>query len=348
MAENGSPLQEANVPAGLVRRRRAGLYVPFALFALFCVGWTGFWFFSADLATKIADNFILREAERGREWACPQRNVGGFPFRIEISCVKPHLVLKGGVGEPREGSLGGLVLNARILSPGHFIAVLRPPFVARQGSLGEMELNWTSARASLRAGTESISEVSVEIADASMSAGAGDRQDIKALAKIIELHLRRSPGEVSGTDLVARIHDLTFAPLDHLTGTADPVRIEFQASAPGLLPDPKRRFQDVLEQWRLSGHKARVIVFKATKGSANIDLAGEMRLDSVRRLEGNLQGRARGLDALTGRLTRRGGVDVGGLLGKLSGGQGLPVALSFENGWVRFGPIPLVELTPLY
>lgn len=353
MTENGVSRQEANEQAALAggsprRPRRAGLYLPFAILGLFCAGWTGFWFFSADFAGKFADGFIQREAERGREWVCPERSVAGFPFRIEISCVKPQLILKDGAGERREGSLGGLVLNARILSPGHFIAVLRPPFLARQGGIGEMELNWTSARASLRAGTGSITEASVEILDASLSAGLGDRQDIKALAKVIEMHLRRSPGEVAGTDLVARINDLTFAPLDHLAGTPDPVRVEFQASVPGLVPDPKRRFQDLLEEWRLAGHRARIIVLKATKGRANVDLAGTMGLDSERRLEGNLQGRAKGLDALTGRINRRGGVEVDGLLAKLTGGQGLPVALSIENGRLRYGPFPLMELQPLY
>ncbi|HUN12856.1 MAG TPA: hypothetical protein PLE50_11395, partial [Rhabdaerophilum sp.] len=63
---------------------------------------------------------------------------------------------------------------------------------------------------------------------------------------------------------------------------------------------------------------------------------------------GNLQGRAKGLEALTSRFTRRNGLDIGGLLGSLSGKQGLPVALTFQNGIARFGPFPLAELRPLY
>lgn len=343
MAENALSPQGANpVPS------RSGLYLPFIALAVIVVLWTGFWFFSANAAGKIADHFIEREAERGRNWVCPDRNVGGYPFRIEISCMKPQLILKGPEGLASQGSLGALSLHARILSPGHFIAVLSPPFIARQGDAGTMEISWASGRASLRAGLESISEASVEFTEPTMSAGQGARQDIRALAKSFEMHLRRSPGEMSGTDLVARLQDFTFTPLDHLTGTADPIRAELQVSAPGFIPDPKKKFQDVLEQWRATGHKARVVVLKATKGPANVDLSGVMGLDDAHRLEGNLQGRAKGLDALTNSFARRGGLDMGGLLGKLGGGQGLPVALVFENGRLRFGPFPLATLEPLY
>lgn len=343
MAENALPPQGANpVP------RRAGLYLPFLVLAIVVALWTGFWFFSANAAGKIADHFIEREAERGRNWVCPDRHVGGYPFRIEISCAKPQLILRGPDGLASQGSLGALSLHARILSPGHFIAVLSPPFIAKQDDAGTMEISWASGRASLRAGLESISEASVEFTEPVLSAGQGNRQDIKALAKSFELHLRRSPGETPGTDLVARMQDLTFAPLDHLTGNTDPIRAELQVTAPGFLPDPKKKFQDVLEAWRVTGHKARVVVLKATKGQANLDLSGVMGLDDARRLEGNLQGRAKGLDALTNSFARRGGIDMGGLLGKLGGGQGLPVALVFENGRLRFGPFPLATLEPLY
>jgi hypothetical protein len=47
-------------------------------------------------------------------------------------------------------------------------------------------------------------------------------------------------------------------------------------------------------------------------------------------------------------ITRRMGLDFGGLLGRLGGGQGMPIALVFENGRMRFGPFNLLTLEPLY
>lgn len=341
-------MAEHNVPPGDSKRFRAGLHLPFIGLALLCLVWTGIWFFSAHRAETIAEAFIAREGERGREWVCPNRSIGGYPFRIVISCNEPRLVMVEPNGLRREGRLGSLSLHARILSPGHFIALLGAPFVAREGEAGMIEIGWSSARASIRAGAESITEASVEIVGPTLAAGTPQRLDIRALAKSVDMHMRRSPGSVPGTDLVALVQDMTFAPLDHLAGTKDPVRMEFQATAPGLLPDPRVKFQDVLEAWRLGGNKARVIVLKASKGPAVIDLAGEIGLDEARRPQGNLQGRARGLDGLLGSLTRRGGVDMGGLLGRLSGGQGMPIALSLDRGRMRFGPFTIAELDPLY
>lgn len=330
------------------KRFRAGLYLPFLGFAVLCLVWTGIWFFSANRAEVIADAFIAREAERGRDWVCPKRGIGGFPFRIVITCAEPRLVVLDNHGLRREGRLGTLALHARILSPGHFIAILGSPFIARDSDGAAMELGWSSARISLRAGAESISEASVEVVDPTLAAGAANQMDIRALAKGVEMHMRRSPGSTPGTDLVAQINEMTFAPIDHLVGSKDPIRFEFQATAPGLLPDPRMRFQDALETWRMGGNKARIVVMKATKGQAAIDLAGEIGLDDLHRPEGNLQGRARGLDGLLGSLTRRGGIDMGGLLGRLSGGQGMPLALSLERGRMRMGPFSLLELSPLY
>lgn len=329
-------------------RSRLGLYLPFAALAVLCLGWTAFWFYLSHRAEGVADGFVAREAERGRQWLCPDRRIDGFPFRIAISCARPQLVVIDPDGLRHESRLGGLTFHARILSPGHFIATFAPPFTGNHETTGKMELSWKTARASLRAGNEGIGEGSLELVDPVLSVGPKGQEEIRALARNFEFHLRRSPGNAAGTDLVSKVNDLSFAPLDALTGNPAPIRFEFQASVPGLIADPGRRFQDIVEEWRLARGQARVIVMKLTKGQAEIDLAGVLGLDGERRFEGNLQGRAKGIDQLISAANRRGGVDLGSMLGRLSGGQGLPVALTLQNGWMRFGPIRLVPLNPLY
>lgn len=341
-------LEPASAQVEITKPSRKGLYLPIAGLALLIAIWSGVWYFAAGTAQKVAGGFIQREAERGREWVCPNQNISGYPFRIEITCDKPQLFERGPEGLHREASLGGLSLHGRILSPGHYIAVLSPPFIIRQGTLGEMELAWKSARASFRGGQQAFVDASVEIVTPMAAIGVGENKDIRALAKNIEFHLRAAPGETPGTDLVLKIADLTFAPLDQLTGSPDPLKLEIQASAPGLVTSPGKRFADTLDAWRDNGGKARVIVANATKGKAALELSGTLGLDSLRRPEGSLQGRAKGLEALTGRFTRSTGFDIGGLLGKISGGQGLPVSLSLQNGQMRYGPFPITEVPPLY
>ncbi len=343
MSDLGAAKQQASAPPA----RRWGLYLPFALLGAVCALWTGLWFHAADKAGKVADHFIAREGERGREWVCPNRSIGGFPFRIEISCRRPQLLIRKAGELAHEGSLGAMSLNARILSPGHFIAVLAPPFITREGRAAAMEMNWKEARVSFRAGMEGVSDVDIDVAEPSWSHGKDDKAEIRALAKGFDLHMRRSPGEVAGTDIVGRLNEFTFAPLDVLTGSPEPIRIEFQATAPGFLPDPRHRFLDTLEEWRQAGHQARVVLLKAAKGQANLDLSGVLGLDEAHRPNGNLSGRARGIEALTGRLNKR-GLDLGGVFERLGGGQGLPVVLTLQGGVLRYGPFPITRLEPLY
>jgi hypothetical protein len=327
---------------------RKALYLPFIALGVFSAIWAIVWFVMANAAERVADGFMQREAARGRDWVCPARSVSGFPFRIELRCEKPQLIERGAEGLQREATLGALSLHSRILAPGHYIAVLSPPFVAKQGPDQEATLNWQSARASFRGGKEGIGDASFEMTAPVLGIGLGEMRDQLSRAKEFSLHIRRSPGEVAGTDLVFRAVDISVQALDQRMGNPDPLTLEFQATAPGLIFDPARKAQDVLEAWRIGGGKARVVLAKVNKGQAAVELTGTLGLDAERRPEGALQGRARNLEALTSGLARRTGVDIGAMLGRLAGNQGIPMALTLENGRMRFGPFPLMELHPLY
>lgn len=342
MASGNSPAE----PAKRAPSRR-GLYLPFILLGIGMLVWSGFWFYAANRAERIIEAGIAREAARGRDWRCPNRKIGGYPFRLEIACEKPQLLTTGFEGIRQEASLGAITLHAQVTSPGHFVAVMEPPFRLLRGEAGEVELGWQLARASVRAGLQGFSEASVELKAPVLGFGGG-LQGLRASAKESALHLRRSPGEAPGSDLVLRIAGFVFAPLDRMTGNAEPLELEFQATAPGLVLVPNQRFDATLEAWRNGGGKARIVLAKASKGSAAIDLAGTLGLDSQRRLDGNLQGRARGLEGITANLQRGRGPDLSGLVGRLTGNQGIPVVLTFENGRLRYGPIPIAELRPLY
>ncbi len=143
-------------------------------------------------------------------------------------------------------------------------------------------------------------------------------------AKDFSLHLRRSPGDNPGSDILLRIGDISHPFIDRFVGSPEPMVVELQATAPGLLLDPTRRIEESVEAWRLAKGQARVVLAKATKGQAAIDLSGVMGLDAERRPEGNLQGRARGIDQILNGVTRRMGLEIGGLLGRLAAGRACP------------------------
>jgi hypothetical protein len=326
---------------------RLSLYVPLALMALLCLGWSAFWVFAVEQAKVVAAGFLAREAERGREWVCPQQAVGGFPFRVQIRCEAPNVLIKEADGTARHITLAGLILHARILSPQNFIAVFQSPLRVDPGKGNAAELSWQSARTSFTAGASGPSELSVEVLEPVLTIASG-ADPLIARAKDVTLHLRKAPGDAPGTDLVALAREVVFSPLDQISGNKATMRFEVQASAPGLVPALTRPFFASVEDWRAKGGKARIVMLKAEKGSASLDLSGELGFDALHRLNGHLQGRAKGLDQLTGRLTQKSGLDLGGLLSRLGGAQGLPVSLIFEDGKMRYGPFPLLDLAPIY
>lgn len=340
--EETSPQEEKKRPS------RLGLYLPFGALCLLVAGWCAFWFFTAEAANRVIDGALIRESSRGRDWTCPNRQLGGFPFRIEIRCDAPRVALKRGDGRVEQASLGAISLHARILSPRHFIALATPPFRLREDTPEPLIVGWDSARMSFEAGQASLTEASVEVTNPILSTGAPDKLEQRAKAKSFTLHIRQSAGDIAGTDMITRIVDFSAPALDLVSAGTEPMQVEFQTSAPGLTLAADTDIRTRLETWRLAQGKARILVAKVTKGAFALDLTGELGLDGMKRLEGNLQGRARGFDAIMGRLTRQGGLDMGNLLGKLSGGQGVPVVLTFENGKLRYGPFPLMNLTPVY
>ena len=193
--EPASPQEEIHKPS------RKGLYLPFIGLGLLIAIWSGVWFVAAEAAKKVAGGFILREAERGRDWVCPNQSVGGYPFRIEITCDRPQLLVKGAEGLKHEASLGGLsLLMGRILSrPAITSRCSQPPFRVKQGTAGEGELNWTSARASFRGGKEAFVDASVEIvAPVAALLGRGEAKDIRALAKDVSFSSSPLAGRCAG------------------------------------------------------------------------------------------------------------------------------------------------------
>lgn len=343
---SGSPLPAGKPP------RRLGLYLPFALLAVFIGIWGVVWVLASQKVNAVLDGFLAREAGRGRDWVCPERAVNGFPFRVQLNCTKPRLIEQGPEGLRREAGLARLTVHGRITSPGHYIALLEGPLSIRLDADRDLTIRWQTARASFRGDAANFGDLSLEVTAPEALLGLGEAKDERIAAKDFTLHFRRTPGDKPGSDLITRIAEITHPAIDRLVGSPEPMTFELQATAPGLVLAPGQKIENALESWRQGQGKARVVVAKLTKGPAAFDLSGELGLDDQRRPQGNLQGRARGVDQILNGVMRRMGIEMGGLLGRLGGGigggQGMPVSLVMENGRLRYGPFPLMTLTPLY
>src|SRR5215207_9656516 len=77
------------------RRRRSWLIaLPLAIVVALGVAWTALWFYAAGEAETRLNDWQAQQAKGGRAFTCASRSVGGYPFRIEVTCAGVAVELK--------------------------------------------------------------------------------------------------------------------------------------------------------------------------------------------------------------------------------------------------------------
>ena len=88
------------------RRPLWRLFIMPALLLVAAVVWSAFWFYAASQVGIRADAWAAQEAKAGRVYACGQRSVAGYPFRLEVSCDDASVTLvsqTAGAQAPQHG-----------------------------------------------------------------------------------------------------------------------------------------------------------------------------------------------------------------------------------------------------
>jgi hypothetical protein len=124
-------------------------------------GWTGAWFW---IRGQIADNIDLtlkQFAQVGIEVTCPNRRLGGWPFRIDVSCEAPTVRI------PTRGvavDLARLSVTGLVYRPDVYIAEAVGPLTVRRGSESG-DATWGTFRASLALSKNALQRFSMETRD---------------------------------------------------------------------------------------------------------------------------------------------------------------------------------------
>lgn len=204
-------------PAGPNYARRIVLLGIFV--AVAGAAYTGAWFYFADRLER-ATARTLSEIENGGGTArCDDATVGGFPFRIGLSCTRVAYSDPGsGVGV----SAGAFRSAGQIYAPSRLVGELDGPARVEAPGITPLDLNWERLRASIRLAAPLPERLSVEGGDLTVSAGQDTRL---ASATAFEAHMRANGPDI---DLAASFEDLALDPslidrraLPPLTGSAD-------------------------------------------------------------------------------------------------------------------------------
>src|SRR5690606_17721632 len=116
---------------------------------------------AAGRAEALATAWIEREAREGRAYACEHRDIGGFPFRIEVRCT-------GVTAQLREASdvvilkARELLAVAQIYQPNLIVAEVSGPMTVTIPSEGvEYLADWRLLQASVRGRPSDLRRLSI-------------------------------------------------------------------------------------------------------------------------------------------------------------------------------------------
>jgi hypothetical protein len=359
-------------PATPERSGRLWLYAPFVMLALVALAWTAAWFVIRDRTAQALDDAIAREAAAGRVWTCRDRTIGGYPFRLEVTCSE--LTLARG---PATAAFGRVLSVAQVYNPRHVITEIAGPLKATDGG-SALEGSWRLLQTSVHVAGDGLGRASLAMdggAFRGRGAGpAGVPVDFQASAERLEAHLRPDPargGPEGAYDVAIRADKALIPALDPLLGGAEPADLFANAVVTQVPAFATSSGPDGLERWRTAGGRIEVERLHVAKGARRLELKGRLGLDDLHRPTARLDVQAAGLEGLVASLTggrAPGAADA--LLGLLTGGgrprpeapgtapgqkPGEPALrplppLTLENGRVLLGPFPIpgVRLNPVY
>lgn len=352
--------------ARTARRFRLGLFLPYIVLALIVVAWSVGWFWIRGRAATEIDAWMAREASAGRNWACADRSLTGYPFRIELRCSAVTLDRSDG-----RFRLGPSTAVAQVYQPRLVLFESAGSFHVEQGALTG-DAAWSSLQGSVHGASDGFTRASLVVSAPNVTVTGADPGPIAITGQHLELHARPTPGRYESegaVDLSVRLMQAVLPRLDALTGNPAPADLSLDTTltqATILRTGPVAR---ELERWRRAGGTLDLTALSLAKGEQRVQAKGALALDEAHRPVGQLDLRAAGVDALVGSVVgQRFGSERGALVGQLVGGllglgrraepdaqtdsaplKPLP-PLKLVNGRLVFSgfPIPNVYLPALY
>lgn len=341
-------------------RRGYLMFLPLVLVLLGAAAWTGVWFYAAARAEGVMDDWIAREAREGRSYACGERNVGGFPFRIEMRCDDLTIELRENDGLVVLTTRRVLAV-AQIYQPDLIIAEATGPMtVALPGGEDGYVAEWTLLQASLRGRPRDLRRLSI-VVDAPSVGRPGPAAAVPvARASRFEFHVLRGdvvPGDPPVYNLAGRTEGAVVSLVPALAER--PFNAQTTAVLTGLDDLTARRpLVQRLRDWQARNGRLEISAARLQQDEALAVASGSLGLTTRGFLDGKIDLKLAGADHLTklflgedANARNQAGLLAGlSLLSRaeLEGRRAIAMPLAFRDGRVFFGPIPVAQTEPLF
>ena len=129
------------------RPSRLRLYFAPALLLALSLALSVGWVMISHRVEAHLDRMIADEASKGRLWTCANRNIAGFPFRIEIECLDAQVKV---ANEPHfDVKLPRIIAVAQIYDPRLVIIEAQGPLSIVASDKPAVSASWSSLRSSI-------------------------------------------------------------------------------------------------------------------------------------------------------------------------------------------------------
>lgn len=346
-------------PVQETRRSSRLIVAPLAVVLILAAGWSALWFYTAQTTERLITGWMEREAEAGRLYACPDRSLGGFPFRIEVSCRNPRAEFRA-TEPPVIVEARGLTALAQVYTPGLVVAEVTGPLTVRGAPGGVYTATWRLLQASLRGDPSNLRRLSLVADDAVLAREPEGPAAPIVTGRRLEMHVR--PSETSRTplavlDLAVTMQAATFPQVSNVT--AKPLDADVTASLGGVDASGSKPLPVRLREWQAAGGRLEITAARVQQADTIVVGSGVLGLSGAGKLDGTIDLRLTGLQPVAAVLfgeanaprieaALQAGLLLLGGRAEIEGRRAVAVPLRFSDGAVFLGPVRAGQTPSLF
>ncbi len=338
-------------PSGKSSAKRYFILIGLVLVVL--VGWTGFWMVSKNKTQELIDKVLARQINGQQVATCADQTLGGFPFRLLLTCSSYS------VNDPKSGwRVEGGPLRAvwQVYAPN--LAILEGDNLLRANHAAsglEIDVRATLIRASVRIDQAlTVSRFSVEGQELDLQTNLpAVTQSLEQItAERLEIHGRANPEQSEDLDLAISTSKFQSAVIPRFSGTLSATARKGLVPAILTAPNPTKA-------WLEQAGKLEQLNGFMTIGQKTLKLTGDLAFAQTGRADGDVVLKILNPKPEAGKSKIQLSAKDDGLNGPLTALQlmGKPVSdgdligskvdLSIRDGQISAGFLPLGRLPAL-
>lgn len=272
------------------RRRKRRYIGTLILFLALVGGWSYLWYYATGKAEVAIDRWRAREAKAGRIYTCGSQSIGGYPFRIEVTCDKAAAVFRGNQ-PPVEIKTSSILVAAQLYQPTLLISDFYGPLtIADLGHAPNIIVNWKLAQSSVRGTPSAPERISLVFDQPVVERINGNNRQSVLKAQHIEVHGRLAGGSVTNKPIIETVLRLRAAAAPELhPAAAMPIDADITTLLRGLNDFSPKPWSARFRELQAVDGRVDITQARVQQGDTIAVGDGTLSLNTSGRLQGQLR-----------------------------------------------------------